>query len=242
MRSLLAAVLVCGTAALGHAGNREDALAIIEQAVKAHGGDDALAKAHLAVRNGEGVMFQAGKEVAFTDEMTWNLPDQWRDAVEIQKSVRFTIAVNGDKAWQSVAANVTTVGAERLKELREEIYILWLETLTPLRQDGFDLAPLPEIKVNSQPAVGVKASSKGHAEARLYFDTHTHLLVKVERTAEDAGLKLDKEYLLSDHKEFDGVKLPTHVVEILDGKKASDLTSASYKFPAKPDDSLFAKP
>ena len=61
---------VCVTAALGHAGDREDALAIIEQAVKAHGGDDALAKAAPAVRNGEGVMYQAGKEVKFTDEMT----------------------------------------------------------------------------------------------------------------------------------------------------------------------------
>ncbi len=242
MRSLLAAVLVCGTAALGYAGDQEDALAIVEQAIKAHGGDDALAKAHLAVRNGEGVMYQAGKEVSFTDEMTWNLPDQWRDAVEIQKSVRFTIAVNGDKAWQAVAGAATEVGAERLKELREEIYILWLETLTPLKMDGFDLAPLPEIKVNSQSAVGVRVASKGHADAKLYFDTRTRLLVKVERTAEDAGLKLDKEYLLSDHKDFDGVKLPTHVVEILDGKKASDLTAASYKFPSKLDDSLFAKP
>ena len=242
MRTLLAAALVCGTAALGHAGDREDALALVDQAIKAHGGADALAKAHSAVRDGEGVMYQAGKEVAFTDEMTWNLPDQWRDAVTIQKSVRFTIAVNGAKAWQAVAGASSEVGAERLKELREEIYILWLETLTPLQQDGFDLAPLPEIKVNSQPAVGVRVSSKGHADAKLYFDTHTHLLVKVARTSEEAGLKLDKEYLLSDHKDFDGVKLPTRVLEILDGKKASDLTSASYKFLAKPDEAAFAKP
>ena len=242
MRTLLAAALVCGTATLGYAGDRDDALAIVEQAVKAHGGADALAKARTAVRDGEGVMYQAGKEVPFTDEMTWDLPDRWRDSVEIRKSVRFTIVVDGDKAWQAVAGPPSNVGAERLKELREEIYILWLETLTPLQKDGFELAPLPEIKVNSQPAVGVKATSKGHADAKLYFDTHTHLLVKVERTSEEAGLKLDKEYLLSDHKDFDGVRLPTHVVEILDGKKASELTSASYKFLAKLDESVFAKP
>ncbi len=242
MRTTLAAVLVFVTAAPGYAGDREDALAVVELAVMAHGGADALAKARTVVRSGEGVLYQGGKEAAFTDEMTWNLPEQWRDAVEIQKSIRFTIAVNGDKGWQAVGGTVSDVGPERLKEIREEIYILWLETLTPLQKEGFDLAPLPEIKVNGQAAVGVKASRKGHADAKLYFDGRTHLLVKIARTSEEAGLNLDKEYLFSDHKDFDGVKMPTHVVETLDGKKASELTSASYKFPSKPDDSAFAKP
>ena len=215
---------------------------IVDQAIKAQGGEDALNKARTAVRDGEGIMFQGGKEVKFTDEMTWNLPDQWRDAVEIEKSLRFTMAVNGDKGWQAIGGTVSDLGPERLKELREEIYILWLETLTPLKKDGFDLTPLPEIKVNGQPAVGVKASSKGHADAKLYFDAHSHLLVKIERASDEAGLSLDKEYLFGGHKEFDGVVLPTHVVETLDGKKASELTSASYKFPSKPDESAFAKP
>ena len=242
MRTTLAAALIFLTAALAHAGDREEALATIEQAVKAHGGADALAKARTAVRSGEGVIYQGGKEAAFTDEMTWDLPGRWRDAVEIQKTIRFTIAVDGDKGWQGVGGTAADLGPERLRELREEMYVLWLETLTPLQKDGFDLAPLPEIKVNGQAAVGVKASSKGHADAKLYFDGRTHLLVKIARTSEEAGLNLDKEYLFSDHKEFDGVKMPTHVVETLDGKKASELTSASYKFPAKADDSAFAKP
>ena len=242
MRTTVAAALVLLTAARGYAGDREDALAVVEQAVKAHGGADALAKARTAVRSGEGVVYQGGKEAAFTDEMTWDLPGRWRDAVEIQKAIRFTIAVDGDKGWQSVGGTAADAGPERLRELREEMYVLWLETLTPLTKGGFDLAPLPGAKVNGRAAAGVRASSKGHADAKLYFDARTHLLVKVARAAEEAGLNLDKEYLLDGHKEFDGVTLPTHVVETLDGKKSSELTSASYKFLPKADDSLFAKP
>ena len=242
MRTTLAAALVCLTAALGHAGDREDALAVVDRAIKAQGGEDALNKARTAVRAGEGIMFQGGKEVKFTDEMTWNLPNQWRDAVEIEKTLHFTMAVNGDKGWQAIGGTVSDLGPERLKELREEIYILGLETLTPLKKDGIDLTPLPEIKVDGQPAVGVKAASKGHADAKLYFDAHSHLLVKIERASDEAGVSLAKEYLFGGHKEFDGVVLPTRVVETLDGKKASELTSASYKFPSKPDESAFAKP
>ncbi len=187
-------------------------------------------------------MVQGGKDVKFTDEMMWNLPNQWRDAVEIEKTLHFTMAVNGDKGWQSIGGMVSDLGPERLKELREEIYILGLETLLPLKKDGVELTPLPEIKVNGQSAVGVKAASKGHADAKLYFDAHSHLLVKIERNSDEAGVSLVKEYLFGGHKEFDGVVLPTRVVETLDGKKASELTSASYKFPSKPDESAFAKP
>jgi hypothetical protein len=246
MRTILTAALTCAclfvTAAPAPAGDREDALAIIGQAVKAHGGADALAKVRTAVRAGEGVIIQGENKTPFTDELTLNLPDQWRDSVVIDKKVHFAIAVNGDKGWQAVSGNVTDVGPARFKELREEMYVLGLETLTPLQKTGFDLAPLPEVKIADRPAVGVKVSSKGHADAKLYFDNQTHLLVKIERSAVEAGLKLDKEYLFGDYKDFDGVKLPTRQVELLEGKEVMELTSASYKFPSKPDEAAFTKP
>ena len=53
---------------------------------------------------------------------------------------------------------------------------------------------------------------------------------------------MDKEYLYSDHKEFDGVKLPTKEVDLINGRKFSELTSMTYKLPKKIDDATFAKP
>lgn len=246
MRTLFAAALTYGfllaSVAPVCAGEREDALAIIDQAVKAHGGADALAKCRTEVRTSTGVLYQGEMKISFNDELTLNLPDKWRDSVEIEKKGRFAIAINGDKGWQAVSGTVSDIGPERLKELREEIYVLGLETLTPLQKEGFDLTPLPEIKIADRPAVGVKASSKGHADAKLYFDAQTHLLVKIARSAQEAGLKLNKEYLFGDHKDFDGVKLPTRQMELLEGKPVMELTSASYKFPTKPDEGAFTKP
>ena len=246
MRTILATVLTCGFlfAAMSPtlAGEREDALAIIDQAVKAHGGADALAKVRTAVHAGQGTIFQGEMKIPFTDEVTLNLPNQWRDTVEIDKKGRFAIAVNGDKGWQSASGTVAEIGPDRFKELREEMYVLGLETLTPLQKAGYNLTPLPEIKIAGQPAVGVKVSSKGHADAKLYFDGRTHLLVKIERDALEAGLKLDKQYLFGEFKDFDGVKLPTRQMELLEGKPVMELTSASYKFPSKPDQAAFTKP
>ncbi len=245
MRTTLAALLAWGCvfgATAARAGDRDDALAVIDQAIQAQGGASTLAKLPTAVRRGEGVLYQGDEKQPFTDEMTLDLPDRWRIALEINKQVRFSIAVTGDKGWEALGGKVEDVGPERLKELREAMYVLWLETLLPLRKDGFDLAPLPEAKVDGQPAVGVQASSKDHPDVKLYFDKTTHLPVKVEWSAREAGLPHAKEVLLGDYKEFDGVKMPTHLIEMTDGKKVSELTSASYKFPSKADDAAFTKP
>ena len=85
-------------------------------------------------------------------------------------------------------------------------------------------------------------ASKGHVEVRLYFDKASGLLVKIERLSKEAGVSLNKEYIYSAHKDFDGVKLPTKEVDLINGRKFSELTSMTYKLQTKIDDATFAKP
>ena len=119
--------------------------------------------------------------------------------------------------------------------------ILALFFLTEFAILGFDLAPLPDKMVDGKPAAGVKVASKGHMEAKLYFDKTTGLLVKVERQSNEAGIATTKEYVFGSHKDFDGVKLATKRTESLGGKKFAEVTVA-FRFPGKVDDALFGKP
>jgi hypothetical protein len=242
----VAAVTLWASAGGVRAGERETALAVIEQAIKAHGGEEGLVKAQRASLTGSGVLTLAGKELPFTAEVLSSLPDRLRVAsnleVEPGKKSAVILAVNGDKGWISQFGSVTDLGKERFEELREEAYVQWLATLVPLRKDTFDLAPVPEIKVNDKPAAGVKVSRKGHNDVKLYFDKASGLLVKIERRAREAGLQVDKEYVYSEHKAFDGVKLPTRQVEMLNGKTFTQLSSATYKFLDKVDAAAFDKP
>jgi hypothetical protein len=251
MRTILglavaAAALWGTTPGAARAGDREMALAVIEQGIKAHGGEEGLVKAQRASRTGTGVLTVADKELPFTDEVLMSLPDRLRITVNLEnepgKKTPLILAVNGDKGWASQSGRVAELGKERLEDLREEAYVQWLTTLVPLRKDTFDLAPLPEVKVDGKPATGIKVSSKGHNDAKLYFDKASGLLVKIERRAREAGLQVEKEYLYSEHKTFDGVKLPTRQVELLNGRKFSQLSSATYKFLDKLDAAAFDKP
>jgi len=223
------------------AGEHEDALVLVDQAIKAHGGADALNKAQALVRTGVGTMTLFGETTPFTDEVSWSLPERLRVVMDLNKQMRMTIVVNGDKAWQSAGGPSIELSGERVTEMREEVYVIWVATLAPLKKEPFMLSVLPEIKVSGEPAIGVKVISKAKPELKLYFDKKTNLLVKIERRATQLGQKVDKEYLYSDHKEFDGVKLPTKLAELISGRKLSELTVTAYKL-KKVDDSVFAKP
>ncbi len=223
------------------AGERDKALAVIEQAIKAHGGAEALTKAQKRSRRGQGVLTLTG-EVPFTTEETVHLPDRCRVVLEVGRN-RVVIVLNGDKGWLlPPGGSAQPMNKEQLAERREEPYVWWLMTLTPLQKDGFDLTPLPDAKVNGQDAAVVKVASKGHPDSRLFFDKKTGLLVKIARRAREAGVPLDREYLYSDHKDFDGVKLPAKEIITINGKKQSEVKFASYKLLSALDGATFNKP
>jgi hypothetical protein len=240
------ALMALAAASPLRADDRAAALAVVAEAIKAHGGEEALARMQTFVRKSAGQMTVAGKEVPFAEEYTAQLPERWRRETALQAGVqklRVLVVVNGDKGWQSAGGAVTEIGAERLKELREDGYAQWLTTLLPVKKDvSLRLAPLPEARVNGEPALGVKVSSKGRADVKLYFDKKTHLLVRSERAAAEGGETETREETFSGHKDFDGVRLPTKVVLSVGGKKFGETTEAAYKFPGKLEEGTFGKP
>ncbi len=237
------AVALPWTAIPCRAGDREKAVAVVEEAVRAHGGEDALNRARNLSWTGAGTISLSGSTLPFTEETVLALPDRSRVTVDLNKRERVTLVLNGDKAWQTSGGSTIPLGKERTDEIREEAYVLWATTLTPILQsDKFTLSTLPDAAVDGAPAAGVKAVSKGHADLKLYFDKNSHLLVKLDRRGRMEGIPVEKSYLFGDYTDVDGVKLPRRQVELLNGKKLTERTSATFKVLSVPDDSAFGKP
>jgi hypothetical protein len=228
-------------AADSRAGEREEALAIIDQAVKAHGGEAALAKLRHSVRTADGTLFTPGDAIPFSSKVTVSLPDRQRMELDVAKRQKVLTILNGDKAWRNTGGQTADLPPDLRDDLRDDLYVWYLTTLLPLKGDGFVLAPAGEVMVNDEPARTVRVSGKGRRDVILYFDKKTNLLVKAKRKATDAGLSLDKEYLFGDFKEFDGVKLPTRETQVINGKKFGEVTGASWSFPPKVEESDFER-
>ena len=249
MRRILVLMLAAGcwldapTAA--PADDARAAKAIVDDAIKAHGGPEKLAQTELMTRQAKGVA-SLGQELPFTDEWVLQLPERWRWTFDVGapgQKARLVFVVNGDKGWQSTGGVTMDISKERLEELREEAYVMWLSTLLPFaKENRFSLATLPDALVDGRPAVGVKATHLGRPEVKLYFDKQNGLLVKIARRAKEASQPTDKEYLYSAYKGFEGTSLPTRYAELANGRKLMEATEMSYRFLRSVDDKTFARP
>lgn len=237
---VVAAAWLTAPAAL-QAGDSDTARAVLDKAIEAHGGASALNKAQMRSRTGQGVVSLGGK-TRLTTEETVHLPDRCR-VVLTAGGNRILLVLNGDKGWTRTGGATQEMTKSALKEKKEELYVWRLMNLTPLRTDEFQLKLLANAKVNDRDAAVVLISHKNYPDARLFFDKKSRLLVKIARRATESGLSVAKEYIYSDHKEFDGVKMPTKEVVILNGSvQLSEVQFGNYKVLSRVEDKLFEKP
>ncbi len=223
-------------------GSEKEAKEILERAIKAHGGTSALTRAAQVKRTDTGSIWVGGRKLSLTVQVIRSLPDKLRLTIGVGSGVKSVLVMDGEKGWYSDGGPAVPLMAPKMKELREETYVFYATTLVPLTKEGYTLSTLPRTKVDGEAAVGIKVARKGYLDLRLYFLQRNGLLVRVEREATLAGVKVAKESRYSTFKSFDGVKLPTRETEYVNGNKSTEITISDVSFPAKLDAKTFAKP
>jgi hypothetical protein len=217
----IAVVTLLAAAGAARADDASSARKIIEQAVKAAGGEAKLAQFQAFTIAEKGTYFGMGDGVPFTATVSANLP---KNQYRLDVTGFLVMVMDGDKGWVSMNGNTQEMSKEQLEETREGLYSDHVVRLVPLLRHAkdFTLTPLDEIKVNGQPAVGVKVSHKGHRDIKLYFDKETHLVLRMDQTVKDAqqgGGEIKQETVYSDVKTIGGAKFPMKETVTRDGNK-----------------------
>lgn len=227
----------------------DPARALVETAVKAHGGPDKVAKLRSMRLKAEGTIELAPGQpgIDFTIEDVWQMPDKYRTASAFNvmgMAVTQTQAINGDTGWAAVNERVADMPKEALAEMREQRYAEDLDRLGFLADKGVELSVLDEIKVGGKPAAGVLVKARGHRDVKLYFDKATGLLVRREHQVLDPGAnkRVDQAVEFTDHADVDGVKHYKTITAYRDGKKFIAAKVTKVEFLDKVDPKLFAKP
>jgi hypothetical protein len=223
-----------------HAVAADSAKDLIARAIKAHGGAEALIRAATLSRIGKGQPLVPSR-AAFTTEELLDLPNRLRIVVEVGRN-RVIRVLDRDHGWQQGNGPAEEMPAQRLAEVQEEAYVLWIATLAPMLKEGFTLTLLPESKVNSRPALGVLVASRGKPDLTLCFDKESGLLLKISRKATDAGKAVVRESVYAEHKDVGGARLPGRETVFVDGSKVAEITYSEYKLLRKVDEKPFQRP
>jgi hypothetical protein len=227
-------------------GRADDARAVVERAVKAHGGADKLTQLRQYRERTRGVVFPGEGKRAFTLDTTIRLPDQFRSVLVADLgTARLEViqVCEGSKGWVSDNGRVSEVSPQMLADYQDLVHVQRISALTPLLQDtSYQLTSLDNTKVQGKASVGVKVARKGRRDVKLYFDKDSGLLVKREYQFREMGNESLREEFLSDYKAVEGVQRPHKFLIQHDGKKYAEAELVEWKPLSKVEDREFAKP
>jgi len=224
----------------------DKANAVIEKAIKAHGGQANLTKYKAVKVKVVGVAFEDGKEFRFTGSIAGQLPDKLREEIQIdlgEQKVTSIRVLNGRKGWRSENGKTEELKGADLDRAKDEEYQNYLENLVPLLKDKqIQVSLIGDDKVNDKPVTGVKISAKGYTDRKFFFDKESGLLVKIEQTMERDGRQMNIESFFSDYKPINGVMFAMKQAVHRDGQKYIQNDATDCQVLEKLDNSTFAKP
>jgi hypothetical protein len=240
--TILAAVaLVLCWRATVQAEEKDEARAIVAKSIHALGGEAKVEKTKAATFKEKGIYYGMGDGLPYTGKYAMQFPGQFR--MEIEGA--FVIVLDGDKGWTKFGDETKEMEKKSLDVQQTNHRAGWIASLLPLKDKEFKLAVIDGVKVDDKPTVGVKVTRAHYPEVNLYFDKATNLLVKSEfRTkAEEMEFKdVTMEVFYRDYKDYDGVKGPSKLLLMRDGKKYVEAEVLEYKAEGKLDAKVFAKP
>lgn len=246
-RAVLAVGFLVAVGAPARADDAADARALVEKAVKAHGGQETLDKLPASVVKFKGTFHGMGDGIPMSGEISTQGADKQRIDIEVEaggQKIPIVIILAADKGWSKIAKDTTEMDKDQLAEAKEQAFAAWVATLAPLKGKQFTLATTGEVKVDKRPALGVKVSSKGHRDVDLYFDKETGLLVKTETRVKDetSGQEVSEESFSTEYKEVQGTKHAMKFTVKRDGKLFMEGESTEVTLSDKLDAGTFAKP
>jgi hypothetical protein len=233
---------------LATADDVKEAHALLARGIKALGGEKLLSKPHSLSGVGKGVLKLSGREQQVSNRWTVQGLSHVRWETELSGDLNATIVLGmaGARPWISGnGGKPATVSADVAEAFQQGFLALRVaEELVPLKDKGWKLSHLGQVKVGSALAAGLKASRAGKPDIDLFFDLKTHLPIKAEirlkKPGEEAEMTLTG--LFSGYKKFDGRMHFTSLVVEQDGVKVLEMTRSEIKAGERVDAGTFERP
>jgi hypothetical protein len=254
---LLAAFLMAAPAR----DEQAEAEAILDNAIKAAGGQEKLAKLTsfvLKMKRKSTPRPDGGAALETVMDISYEFPNRKRTETsrDVGGTKTTTLQIlNGDKAWLSSRGTTRELTVDQAARLKTEPFPEFPVRQLPLyKGKGYKLAMLGESKVEEKRVLGIKVSAEGKADVKLFFDKDTCQLLKreyeISRTAQagtavPAGTEgpnsITVQVLYEDYKESGGIRYPTKT-RIQRGQTTTEDEVVEFKVVDKFDEKTFAKP
>ncbi len=188
---------------------------VLDQSIRASGGSKALSGIQTLTLEGVLTVPSTGQSGAYT--LLTKSPNRYYTELTLGTD-QSIVAYNGKSAWQKQgAAPSTLLGPEALEVEAAARYVN--SHLLNLKKGKFILRFVGHATVRDGDSLQVEALSPYGVRRQIFFDLHTHLIVK--ESAPLAGA--DEEIFYSDYRPVSSIQLP-HSIELRRGASIFQVT------------------
>jgi hypothetical protein len=229
--------------------DRAAAVAMLDKAVSALGGEERLAKHTALVMTKKGKSFPGGgtESLDFTTVISCQFPDKIRvDITRSNDKEKTTSLFVGDgvHGWHRVGGKTSELSEQQRTGEGMDPHKAWLAREL-LRYKGMDytLNTLTDKLVNDHEACGLRIAQGDKDHILLYFDIKTGLPLKRINEPADPHVKAPLfEINYSDYHDAGGFKYPGKITSLIDGKLGEEFEIVEFKPLEKIDSKVFEKP
>ena len=247
-RSLGAALVAVLVAAGGPVRAEEpEAIAVIDRAIRAMGGEEKLARAEKFSWKAAGKMTFNDNTNEFKGGTTVQGLDHYRSEFEGEfngNPVKAVIVLAGPKGWRMFGENVDEMEGDALANQKRSVYLQVIPTtLLPLKGKGYKVESAADEKVGDRLAAVVKVTGPDGKDFKLSFDKETGLPVKLVATVAGlGGNEFSQETTFGEYKDLGGIRKATRIESKRDGERFMEQTVTEFKVLDKVDAGTFDEP
>ncbi len=216
--------------------------AIVEKAIKAHGGADKLNKLLGYKATIKGTVDAMGNAAEMNVKLVGQHPDMAKVEGTISlggQDIKLLQIVNGKKYNITINGMKIDLPEDAKDDVQFAVYTAGFMQITPLLKPEFTLTAAPDADVDGKPASGVVVSRKDTRDLTIYFDKKTGLMVRMAYKAKTDKGEVNREETFSNYQDVKGLQTAHHSLRKDDGKTTQDLTISDYEVLEKVDAAEF---
>ena len=214
---------------------------ILAAAVAAHGGLEKLQAAKNLVIEAQvtGNTPQGPMQIDATSYYVY--PDKFRQDLKLPQG-EMAYVFDGTSGFALTPMGVQPIPPQLAATFKDAVFreTLWL--LTNLSQNDIPIQYADTEEVGGKPASILLIPQPSGQMLKLFVSEETHYVVKLVYPDSSQGVTVNRETIMEDYRDVDGVKVPYHVVQNVEGQLFSDSRITKITLNAKLDETLFQEP
>jgi predicted Zn-dependent peptidase len=211
---------------------------VLATAVDAHGGLEKLQAVKNIVMEARATANSPMGQMQIEGKSYYLYPDKFRQDVKMPQG-EMSYVFDGTTGFALTPMGAQPLPPDVANSFKDAVYreTLWL--LTNLSQNEISIQYAGTEEVQGKPAHVLLVPQPSGEVLRLFVSEETRYVVKIAYREMAQGVTANRETLMDDYRDVDGVKVPYHTVQNVDGQLFSESWITGVTLNAELDETLF---